>query len=183
MPRIGNLYKLWLKAHHLPPEGAEVTISRATVETLNPKPGQTEKKVVLAFKGRNRRLVLNDGNANRMLDIAGSDNTDDWTGLVVRLRPADYTTKKRTIILEAAGQPGQSKAAPNSTGQPRTRPASTRQNGTGEIQSPAQLLTEVNARADTPYEDMEKLHKALGSWPNWKDKAAVEAAIDLAAGA
>jgi len=80
-----------------------VTIEKATVETLHPRPGQTVQKIVLVFKGKQRRLILGDGNANKLCDIAG-DDTDGWVGVVVRLRAAHYTADKRTIGVEPGGE-------------------------------------------------------------------------------
>jgi hypothetical protein len=97
MPKINNLYRLWLKARHLPPGGANATIEKATVEELHPRPGQKETRIVLWFQGRNRQLILNNGNYNRLVDIAGTDR-QKWPGAVVYLKPGKWG-QKDTVIL------------------------------------------------------------------------------------
>lgn len=101
MARISELYRLYLKPSHLPQDGSarEATIERATVETLHPRPGQEMKAIVITFKGKPHRLILNQGNANRMYNIAG-DDTDKWPGLVVALSRATWGPKETIIISE-----------------------------------------------------------------------------------
>lgn len=94
---VSNIYTLYLKARHLPPGGATATIERVTEEELHPRPGQTERKLVLSFKGKNRRLILNQRNANAMVDLAGED-WSKWVGVTVRLMPGKWGSKD-TIVL------------------------------------------------------------------------------------
>lgn len=112
---ISDLYNLWLKPHHLPAEGQEFTIESVSVQDLTPKPNQTEKKAILKFRGEPRRLILNDGNANRLVDIAGLDPTA-WAGVVVKLVPEKYNRNTDTIIIKRPGENeagGKSKQAGN----------------------------------------------------------------------
>jgi hypothetical protein len=101
MTQVSDLYTLYLKSQHLPEQGANATIERVTVEELHPRPGQTQKAVVLWFKGKNRRLILNQGNANRLADLAG-DDTDAWPGTVVHLKPGIWGSKPTVILGSVA---------------------------------------------------------------------------------
>lgn len=109
MPNVSDLYDLWLKAHHLPiDKPCNVTIEKAEVKTLHPRPTETEQKIVLSFAGKSRRLILNDGNANRMVDIGGEDYTA-WQGLVIQIRRTRFTKDKETIIISPAPVNGNGK--------------------------------------------------------------------------
>lgn len=99
MASVADLYTLWLKPHHLPPgKLVSVTIAKAEVRILHPRPTEEKAQLVLSFVGKNRRLILNDGNANKMADIGGEDYTA-WTGLVIQLQRAKYTASKETIYI------------------------------------------------------------------------------------
>jgi hypothetical protein len=56
------------------------TISNVAVEEVG-----DDQKPVARFNGEKKGLVLNRTNWDRMVHIAGSDNSDDWTGLRVAL--------------------------------------------------------------------------------------------------
>lgn len=103
MTNVSDIYTLWLKPWHLPPgKPVNVTIERAEVRTIHPRPTEEKKAIILTFAGKNRKLILNDGNANKMADIGGEDWTG-WQGLVIQLKRASYTKDKETIhILPAA---------------------------------------------------------------------------------
>lgn len=101
MANVGEFYSLWLKPWHLGDKPVNVTVARATVETLHPRPTEEKKAIVLAFVGKQRRLILNSSNAGRMADIGGED-TDAWAGLVIQLRRAKHTKDKETIIISSA---------------------------------------------------------------------------------
>lgn len=99
MSNVSDLYTLWLKPHHLPlGKLVQVTIAKVEVRELHPKPTQVETKLVLSFVSKNRRLILNDGQANKMADIGGEDYTA-WKGLVIQLQRASYTANKETIRI------------------------------------------------------------------------------------
>lgn len=101
--KVSDVYTLYLKPWHLPSAGIDVTITSAHIADLHPRPGSEETKpgIVLSFKGATRKLVLNGGNAGRMVDLGG-DDPDHWMGLVIRLKPAPLTKTKQTIIIEPA---------------------------------------------------------------------------------
>lgn len=102
MADFGAIYKTYLRADHLPPgQLIQVAIEAATIETLHPRPGQELTALVLAFKGKQRRLVVNNSNASRLADIAGSTDTAALIGLVIGLKRAKYGAKE-TILIEAA---------------------------------------------------------------------------------
>lgn len=99
---VSDIYDLWLKAAHLP-EGKpiNVTVARAEVKVLHPRPTEEKRAIVLSFVGKNRRLILNATNANAMTDIGGEDYTA-WQGLVISLKRKKYTSTQDTIIIGPA---------------------------------------------------------------------------------
>lgn len=50
-----------------------------------------EQKAVLYFKGKDKGLILNKTNANKITEIVGSALTEDWAGQDVRLYPSVTT--------------------------------------------------------------------------------------------
>lgn len=96
---VSDIYTLWLKPWHLPPDKpVNVTIQKVEVRTLRPRPAEEKTALILSFVGKNRKLILNDGNANAMSDIGGEDWTA-WKGLVITLNRAQYTKDKETIHI------------------------------------------------------------------------------------
>ncbi len=100
MTKVSDYYVLYLKAHHLPADGSkrEATIAGAEAATIHPRPGQTKKVILLSFVGRPHKLILTQGNANRMVAIAG-DDLSGWPGVVIGLR-RDTWGDKPTVVIE-----------------------------------------------------------------------------------
>jgi len=99
MSNIAEIYDLWLKPQHLPKNSTiPVTVETVEIKTLHPRPGIEERKIILSFVGKRRKLILNAGNANRLADLGGED-WSAWPGLVVGLRRAQYSKDKETIII------------------------------------------------------------------------------------
>src|SRR5262245_32024521 len=100
MTKVSDLYTLYLKSHHLPQNSSarEATIERANVETLHIRPTEEKRLIVISFKGKPHKLILNQGNANRMVSIAG-DDIAAWPGVVISLRRGSWGSKP-TIIIE-----------------------------------------------------------------------------------
>jgi len=83
MPSINEAFPSnYLKASDI--RGAEpvVTIDHVAFEPV----GRTrEMKAVLYFKGKDKGLVLNKTNATKITQLAGSDLTENWDGVRVKL--------------------------------------------------------------------------------------------------
>jgi hypothetical protein len=96
----------YLKASDLQGKAVRVTIDSVSTETLG-----DDRKAVLHFVGKEKGLVLNKTNANRIVEATGSDETDDWEGWSITL----YATKvdyqgKRVDAIRVDDRPGSSKA-------------------------------------------------------------------------
>src|SRR5262249_13508261 len=71
----------WLNANDVE-DGVEVTVVGLTEELVG---RERQKKHAVQFKEFSKPLLLNLTNARALRDIAGSDDTYDWVGTVVRL--------------------------------------------------------------------------------------------------
>jgi hypothetical protein len=74
----------FLKAEDLGAASPVVTIDHYKVDKVG-----DDRKPILFFVGKDRPLVLNVTNANRITEIMGTDEMDDWVGKQIRL----YVTK------------------------------------------------------------------------------------------
>jgi hypothetical protein len=101
MSDFSRLYNLYLHAAHLPPDQVvQVTIEKASIETLHPRPGQETQSLVLAFNGKQRKLVVNNSQASALADLAGSTDTAALVGLVIGLRRVKYGKLESIQISE-----------------------------------------------------------------------------------
>jgi len=99
MTTLSDIYNLWLKADNLPPgKVVGVTITAAKVEEIHPRPGQTERRLILSFQGKTRRLIVNSGNANRLANKHGEDYTA-YVGLAIGLQRVKFTKDQDTIVV------------------------------------------------------------------------------------
>lgn len=82
----------YLKASDLkqsPSQSYVLTISHVTMEDVG-YGSDKEPKPVVYFNGASKGLVLNVTNGNAIAEIAGTTETDDWTGVEIELH-ADRT--------------------------------------------------------------------------------------------
>jgi len=95
----------YLKATDLNGKAVRVTISDVTTEKIG-----DDYKPVLRFTGKDKGLVLNKTNANRIVEAIGSDETDDWRGWSIVLYPCkvDYQGK-RVEAIRVDDRPGATK--------------------------------------------------------------------------
>lgn len=117
--KIGNAFPSdFLKAADLNGKTVRVTIESVTVEKIG-----DDQKPVLHFVGKDKGLVLNKTNSNRIVESVGSDETDDWEGWSFVLYPCkvDYQGK-RVDAIRIDDRPG-------STKPPANRPAVVEEDG------------------------------------------------------
>lgn len=190
MSNVSDIYTLWLKPWHLSAgQPVSVTIQKVETRTVHPRPTEERTALVLSFAGRNRKLILNDGNANRMSDIGGEDWTA-WQGLVVQLQRIKFTKDKETIhILPDKGAASQqvktsetkvkegevlNKPAPQIVTPPQA-PAAKPANGDGEATKPyrfpstaaSKFFDQVQQATGNHYKDGADLEQTLGGWFNF----------------
>lgn len=81
-----------LKASDLKDNHVAVTIDRVEIEKMG-----SDLKPVVYFQGKDKGLVLNKTNSKRITEIAGSAETEDWTGLSIILYPTETEYQGETV--------------------------------------------------------------------------------------
>ncbi len=74
----------YLKAEDADEKDLILTIAKVKVETLG-QGAKAEQKPIVYFKEVDKGLACNKTNARLIAQIAKSDDTDDWTGVQIRL--------------------------------------------------------------------------------------------------
>lgn len=89
MPNINDAFpSKYLRASDLKGQQPVVTMSAVKFEAV----GQSrDMKAVLYFEGKDKGVVLNKTNANKITEIVGSALTEDWRGHQIRLYPSVTT--------------------------------------------------------------------------------------------
>lgn len=112
--KIGSAFPSdYLKSADLNGKAVRVTIASVTSEKVG-----DDMKPVLHFAGKDKGLVLNKTNANRIVEAVGSDETDEWEGWSITLYPCkvDYQGK-RVDAIRVDDRPGTSKPPAHQTRQ------------------------------------------------------------------
>ena len=90
MAKIGEIYSgSGLKAEDVPDledGGLIVTIKGGEVKQYDDGP-----KIVLSFRETDKVLTVNKTNAEALVKLSGSDDSDDWLGLKIKLYSVDTT--------------------------------------------------------------------------------------------
>lgn len=73
---------VFLQKEEIPDSGSVVRVRAAKEDTLE---GDEGPKLILFFDNVDKGLVCNKTNINVLIDILGSDETDDWIGREVEL--------------------------------------------------------------------------------------------------
>ncbi len=98
----------YLKAGDLGGKVVPVTISEVKTETVG---RERELKLVVYFEGKQKGIVLNKTNANKIVALAGSDDTDDWRGVQVSLYATEVEYQGDTVEAIRIKAPSQQKPA------------------------------------------------------------------------
>lgn len=91
----------YLKASDLQGRRVPVTISHLRMEDIG-----DDHKPVLYFHGKEKGLVLNKTNANMILEITGTEETDHWKGKSIELYPTKTDFQGRRVDAIRVDYPG-----------------------------------------------------------------------------
>lgn len=95
MPNINDAFPSnYLKASDLKGNQVVVTIDKVDFEPVG---RQREMKAVVYFVGKEKGVVLNKTNANKITEIAGSALTEDWQGTAIVLYPTETEFGGETV--------------------------------------------------------------------------------------
>lgn len=100
----------YIKASDLNGQQVSLTIASVGMEDVS---GDGEVKPVLHFQGAEQGFVLNKTNANTVVDVVGTDETDLWVGKQITLYPTqtEFSGKMVPCIRVQLAAP-QATAAP-----------------------------------------------------------------------
>jgi hypothetical protein len=111
MPNINDAFPSnYLKASDIRGSEPVVTIDRVEYEPVG---RQREMKAVVYFKGKTKGVVLNKTNATKIVQLAGSPQTEDWDGCRIRLFATETEFGGETVecIRVKAAPPNGARAA------------------------------------------------------------------------
>lgn len=122
MPSINDAFPSnYLKASDI--RGAEpvVTIDHVAFEPVG---RQKEMKAVVYFKGKEKGFVLNKTNATKITQIAGTDLTEDWDGIRIKLYATETEFAGEQVeCIRVKTPPAQGRQAPAAAPPPPPPPA------------------------------------------------------------
>lgn len=100
---IRQLYPAqWITCGDLGERRFRLTISAVTQEKVHDQHTHAKvEKLVVAFRDRKKRLVLNKTQALTLAGLCGSYETEQWIGKEVVLRAGLAPNRKPTIVIEA----------------------------------------------------------------------------------
>lgn len=81
--KAGAAFGNYIKAADLGGRRINVTIESVELGEI-----QGEKKLIVSFVGKDKKLLLNRTNSDTITDILGTDETDDWVGHRIALFPS-----------------------------------------------------------------------------------------------
>ena len=83
MPSYKTAFGSYLKAEDLQGRAVNIAIERVTMETIKDRESnKDEQKLVAHFAGKDKGLILNRTNADALNEIFGTDDYDQWRGVV-----------------------------------------------------------------------------------------------------
>jgi hypothetical protein len=99
----------YLKAADLGDQPAIATIKVAALENIKGFDGKEQPKVVCYFARHLKPLPLNRTNFDSIMDIAGSDETDDWAGTKIELYATETSMNGKILDCIRVRRPGEPK--------------------------------------------------------------------------
>lgn len=106
MPKLGEIFKsASLKAEDLKGRRRNLTITQVEIKDF----GDGQPKPILHFEETEKTFVANKTNSMTLASLTGSDDTDEWAGWVITLRPdmTQYQGKPMPCIRVDAELPPQ----------------------------------------------------------------------------
>jgi len=95
MPNVNDMFpSQYLRASDLGGQQPVVTIARVTLEPVGQ---EKQMKPVMYFEGKTKGMVLNKTNSKKIAELAASADTDDWTGVQVKLYATEVEYQGETM--------------------------------------------------------------------------------------
>lgn len=101
---INDLFpRKWLAPTDLAGRTVTVTIQAVTLETVrNPRTQEQERKLCVAFKGAQKRMLCNKTQALAIADAVGAPDTDAWPARRITLSAGVAPNRQPTIVVTPA---------------------------------------------------------------------------------
>lgn len=118
MPSYKELFPdKWLTPGHLGGGRARATVRAVEIEGVyNPRAGRPEPRLIVSFVGKQSRLICSKGQAERLAELAGTDDYDKWAGLQVILSAGRSPNGGETIVIAGDPAAAQGEAAERKKG-------------------------------------------------------------------
>lgn len=113
----------FLKADDLQGKPVIVTIASAELEEIG-QGREKEEKLVISFKGKDKKMICNKTNANTIAKLCG-DDTDMWVGQRITIMPREVEFQGEMVLAIRVSL--QKPTATNSPAPAAAKPASVQQ--------------------------------------------------------
>src|SRR5262249_52811200 len=97
----------FLKCADLNGKSAVLTIKSASLEKLKNGNGEEETKTVIYFEKAKKGLILNRTNWDKIAELTGEDDSDNWPGSRVEVFPATTEMRGKTVDCIRVRAPAQ----------------------------------------------------------------------------
>ena len=112
----------YLQAADLNGKPINLTIEKAPLETLKNKSGE-DTKTVLYFRGTKKSLPLNRTNWDKVADITGEDDSNDWPGHQIQLYPTNTSFGADVVDCIRIREPEQGELKPAKAKPAKAKPS------------------------------------------------------------
>lgn len=121
----------YIKAEDLQGKSVTVQIANLEIEQIGKN---KDERPVLYFRGKKKGLVLNKTNTNKICDILGSSETEEWFGQMIVLYPTEVEFQGSATLAIRVRAPAGNGAEINSASKLARRP-SVREPGEDDVPS------------------------------------------------
>lgn len=98
MPSYKTAFGSWLKTEDLQGHAVSVVVESASIESVkDQESGAMEKKLVLSFSGKDKRMILNLTNCESLEHITGTPDYEQWNGVPIVLFPTTTKFGNKTV--------------------------------------------------------------------------------------
>lgn len=100
-----------MKADDLAGKNVTVEIDEVTFEEIGTGRDK-ENKIILSFKGKDKKMILNKTNATAIAKVLGTEETDEWSGnrIILTTREVDFQGTPTLAIRVSLQKPASAQA-------------------------------------------------------------------------
>jgi hypothetical protein len=99
-PSAYDIYEFYIEPSDLKGQSHSVKIAKVALEDIfDPISKHDQKKIVLSFEQRKKKMPLNKTQVAALIEITGTDDYSQWVGATITLTPAQASNRKDTITV------------------------------------------------------------------------------------